>query len=354
MAEVAEAKKHTKEIKVSELKILGKLGNGAFGEVSRAIYRGTEVAVKFLRQVTPESTKDFEGEIAINELLPNHSRTVQMVAVAREHPQAIVMDLYPHRSVEDYLKLHPLSNLGFPQALQLLVDVSAGLVNMHSENVIHRDIALRNALLKLDMSASIADFGLSLLLPEGQSVGRKTPEERKVEKIPITTSAPEALASGEYSTKSDVYMFGLLIWELFSGKSPFKDDELFLSCAHSDVEAATYDYSAAYEASEEPSNYTYDVCYQEISDDDIGQKPKKDFKPFIQEVADNNHRPPVPASWPLELVEIIRRCWNPAPSERPTMSAVNEMLRHFQDVSMLFACFSTLWNMVSECAFVML
>ena len=346
MAEVAEAKRHTKEIKISELNILEKLGNGAFGEVSRAIYRGTEVAVKFLRDVTPESMKDFEGEIAINELLPNHARTVQMVAVARDEPQAIVMDLYPHRSVEDYLELHPLSNLGFQQAVQLLVDVSAGLVNMHSENVIHRDIALRNALLKLDMSASIADFGLSLLLPEGQSVGRRTPEERKVEKIPITTSAPETLASGEYSAKSDVYMFALLIWELFSGKAPFKDDELFLSCVHSsvanlDIEVTYESYGSAYGATEEPSEYAYDVCYQEIADDDIERKPKNRFQPFFEAVAHNDHRPPIPASWPLELVEIIRRCWHPSPSERPTMSAVNDMLRHFQDVSMLFACFST-------------
>ena len=93
-----------------------------------------------------------------------------------------------------------------------------------------RDIACRNVLINskdVGLRAAVSDFGLSLELTDGKTVGRSP---KKAEFIPLNISAPEALAHGLYSEKTDVYMFGMLCYELFARKNPYEGTAIVDEC----------------------------------------------------------------------------------------------------------------------------
>ncbi|KAK6731775.1 hypothetical protein RB195_007932 [Necator americanus] len=85
---------------------------------------------------------------------------------------------------------------------------------LQSKNIIHRDVAARNCLLGEDECVKISDFGLSFI--------GKTLRQKKLKKVPLRWLSPETLKSGVYTTKTDVYSFSIMIWEIYSfGQLPF-------------------------------------------------------------------------------------------------------------------------------------
>jgi serine/threonine protein kinase len=261
---------------------LGKqLGKGAFGCVRSAIHSGADVAVKLLNKVTEESLADFEHEIVINSLCPANEHTVRMVGVAKGKQTGILMELYPLCSIEDVLKAPDSAQLDFPTLLRMAVHVSAGLIHLHTYNVVHRDIACRNALLKTNYTAAVGDFGLSLVLPEGK-------EEAVAPKgaILMNTSAPETLKGRRYSKQTDVYMFGLFLWELFARRQPFSGHPVLARCAQS-----------------------------------------KDWSEFRKLVCEDHSRPDIPGDWPSLLVSLIKHSWHRKPEQRFKMDQINSQLR---------------------------
>ena len=94
-----------------------------------------------------------------------------------------------------------------------------------------RDIACRNVLVKdfvlEGLRAAVGDFGLSLELTDGKTEGTSP---KKAEFIPLNISAPEALAHGLFSEKTDVYMFGMLCYELFARKNPYEGTDIVDEC----------------------------------------------------------------------------------------------------------------------------
>lgn len=273
------------------------LSEGNFGKVSKAVYNGVDIAIKTLKSsASIISVADFDKEIDILSFIPPHPQVVKILGVTSE-PKGILMELYPLLSIEEYLIKQPnlteTSCLNFQKVLQITIDASASLIHIHKSGVVHCDVAARNFLLKVGaegFSASIADFGLSLVLPDGMSVGTRTEEEHKADQLPVNITAPERLKEGKYSPASDVYMFGLFLWELFQRQSPHVDNQLLIECLKN-----------------------------------------KDLLPWKKAICQENLRPEFGSDWPFALKNIVKGCWSKRPAERFSMGQVNKMLRDLKE-----------------------
>lgn len=195
------------------------LGSGAFGSVMRSTWRGADVAVKVIQcsDITEEEINDFRREVKMVALLGNHPNVVKLVGACTKPPRlAMVMQLCERGSVYDYVvrKKLPLTPL---QCVSIARDTAAGLLHLFSEGVVHRDIAARNVLLDRNLRAYVNDFGLSRAKDLAQAVSRT-----KQLIGPIKWMAPESLlAPGTYSFETDVWGFGVFLFELNAHTDPY-------------------------------------------------------------------------------------------------------------------------------------
>ncbi|KAL5107085.1 Tyrosine-protein kinase Fer [Taenia crassiceps] len=214
--------------------LLEKIGQGNFGEVHRGIYNGREVAVKTCRAGPAEveiRRKFLQGEAtALNFFHPN---VVRLLGIAvRSHPIMIVMEYVAGGSLLSFLRRNG-QNAETRLLLRMCVDAANGMAYLESKNCIHRDLAARNCLLTEDRVLKIADFGMAReehVYEPGQSAEEGERKRHKKSKklsdrngpIPIKWTAPEALYSNRYTSKCDVWSFGILLWEIFSaGDTPY-------------------------------------------------------------------------------------------------------------------------------------
>ncbi|KAH9278330.1 Tyrosine-protein kinase Fer [Echinococcus granulosus] len=214
--------------------LLEKIGQGNFGEVHRGIYNGREVAVKTCRAGPAEveiRRKFLQGEAtALNFFHPN---VVRLLGIAvRSHPIMIVMEYVAGGSLLSFLRRNG-QNADIRLLLRMCVDAANGMAYLESKNCIHRDLAARNCLLTEDLVLKIADFGMAReehVYEPGQSAEEGERKRHKKSKklsdrngpIPIKWTAPEALYSNRYTSKCDVWSFGILLWEIFSaGDTPY-------------------------------------------------------------------------------------------------------------------------------------
>jgi len=157
------------------------------------------------------------------------------------------------------------------------VGASAGLVQLHAHNVVHGDVASRNLLLDFNNNCCVCDFGMSHIMPTGQTTVQTT----LTDLLPIAWSSPETLEKRLWSDKSDVYSFGITIMEVLSRQEPYHGMDLLRTVAPG-------------------------VC-----------KAKQPLRPTISEW------------WPDQLVEIAVDCLEHKAADRPTMMAVNQRLRRY-------------------------
>lgn len=201
----------------ADVQLLEKIGQGNFGEVHRGMYNGRMVAVKTCRAnpVEVEVRRKFlQGEAtALNFCHPN---IVQLIGIAvRTHPIMIVMEYVAGGSLLAYLR-RTRNNPDIGILIRMSVDAANGMAYLESKNCIHRDLAARNCLLTEDLTLKIADFGMAREEHVYELSDRNGP-------IPIKWTAPEALASNRYTSKCDVWSFGILLWEMFtSGDTPYR------------------------------------------------------------------------------------------------------------------------------------
>ncbi|CAF3398988.1 unnamed protein product [Rotaria sp. Silwood1] len=194
-----------------EIKVFDQLGQGNFGEVFRGEYRNTPVAVKILRStIADRSSKD--REIFINEALLlkryKHKRIVNLFGIAAHHePLMIVMELVEKGSLRDYLKNN---DFRVSQLIQICTEIAKGMAYLESNHVIHRDLAARNCLVDKNGRVKVADFGLSRCLHEDEEYFSQ------IKEFPVRWWAVEVLSNGPYTHKSDVWSYGITIWEVFS------------------------------------------------------------------------------------------------------------------------------------------
>ncbi|XP_036594361.1 tyrosine-protein kinase Fer isoform X1 [Trichosurus vulpecula] len=193
------------------------LGKGNFGEVYKGTLKDkTAVAVKTCKEDLPQELKiKFLQEAKILKQY-DHPNIVKLIGVCTQRqPIYIIMELIPGGDFLSFLRKKK-DELKPRQLVKFSLDAASGMAYLESKNCIHRDLAARNCLVGENNILKISDFGMSRQEDGGiySSSGLK--------QIPIKWTAPEALNYGRYSSESDVWSFGILLWETFSlGVCPY-------------------------------------------------------------------------------------------------------------------------------------
>ncbi|XP_043409382.1 tyrosine-protein kinase Srms [Prionailurus viverrinus] len=253
----------------SEFALRRKLGEGYFGEVWEGLWLdSTPVAVKVIKSAYVKLA-DLTKEIQTLKSL-RHERLIRLHAVCSAgEPVYIVTELMRKGNLQAFLGSPEGRALGLSLLLGFACHVAEGMSYLEERRIVHRDLAARNVLVGDDLGCKVADFGLARLLKEdiySPSSGSK---------IPVKWTAPEAANYRVYSQKSDVWSFGVLLYEVF----------------------------------------TYGQCpYEGLSNHET-----------LQQVT-WGYRLPRPASCPAEVYALMLECWRSSPEERPAFAALQETL----------------------------
>ncbi|KFO24343.1 Cytoplasmic tyrosine-protein kinase BMX [Fukomys damarensis] len=203
------------ELRREEIALLKELGRGQFGVVQLGKWKGQyDVAVKMIKEGSMSEDEFFQEAQTMMKL--SHPKLVKFYGVcSKKYPIYIVTEYITNGCLLNYLKGHG-KGLEPSQLLEMCYDVCEGMAFLESQQFIHRDLAARNCLVDSDLSVKVSDFGMTRYVLDDQyvsSVGTK---------FPVKWSAPEVFHYFKYSSKSDVWAFGILMWEVFSlGKQPY-------------------------------------------------------------------------------------------------------------------------------------
>jgi len=201
------------EIEFSDLTFGDEIGRGAYGVVFKGKWRGGNVALKIIQNVNRD---EVAMEASLMKQIRPHSNVVQFLGVC-DRPDCLVLvtEFVNQGSLVNFLWTEKLESA---QLKQILSGTAAGMYHLANEGIVHRDLAARNILLQKfapDIVPKITDFGMSrFVLQETGTTATVTG--------PLKWMAPESLNSGSYSEKSDVWSFGVLMWEVLSrGETPY-------------------------------------------------------------------------------------------------------------------------------------
>ncbi|XP_051781527.1 tyrosine-protein kinase SRK2 [Erpetoichthys calabaricus] len=265
------------EIERSSVKLIKKLGAGQFGEVYRGLWNGTTpVAVKTLKQGSMDPN-DFLREAQIMKML-RHPRLIQLYAVCtKEEPIYIITELMKNGSLLQYLQRDAGATVILKIQVDMAAQIASGMAYLEMKNYIHRDLAARNVLVGENNTCKVADFGLArVFMTENESVY----EAKEGCKFPVKWTAPEAISLSQFTIKSDVWSFGILLYEIITyGKMPY------------------------------PGMVNFQVV-QELS---------------------AGYRMPCPMNCPPEFYEIMKECWKENASDRPTFETLQWKFEDFFD-----------------------
>ncbi|XP_070607551.1 fibroblast growth factor receptor 3 isoform X2 [Erythrolamprus reginae] len=275
---------------------LGKpLGEGCFGQVVMAEAMGIDkeksskpvtVAVKMLKDdATDKDLSDLVSEMEMMKMIGKHKNIINLLgACTQDGPLYVLVEYASKGNLREYLRARrlpgmdysfdtckiPEEQLTFKDLVSCAYQVARGMEYLASQKCIHRDLAARNVLVTEDNVMKIADFGLARDV-HNIDYYKKTTNGR----LPVKWMAPEALFDRVYTHQSDVWSFGVLLWEIFTlGGSPYPG-----------------------------------IPVEEL------------FK-LLKE----GHRMDKPANCNPDLYMIMRECWHAVPSQRPTFKQLVEDL----------------------------
>ena len=261
-----------KEIDPSEIEKDSIIGVGEFGDVWKGNLvrheRKIPVALKILKPASIEKNKDdFFKEASVMGQF-SHPNVIFLYGVTLRKPIMIVTPFMENGSLDKYLISH-MNNVPFPELVAICYGVSRGMVYLSLLGFVHRDLASRNILLDKDLTPKITDFGLS----------RETEEDfYRVQtggKIPVRWTAPEAILYRKFNTASDMWSFGVLMWEVMSyGQTPYGDTD----------------------------NFT------------------------IMDELQKGYRLPAPDNCPSVIYTLMLSCWNKLPEQRPSFTDIQQSL----------------------------
>ncbi|XP_064636639.1 tyrosine-protein kinase Tec-like isoform X2 [Lineus longissimus] len=204
------------EIDPNDIQLLEELGSGQFGTVRKGMMRGnTVVAVKMMKQ-DKMSEDEFIEEARVMQNLQN-ANLVQLYGICTKKPIYIVTEYMMNGSLLHYLRRRRSRFVGkVGTLLDMCIQICQGMAFLESKSFIHRDLAARNCLVGERNQVKVADFGLARFVLDDQYTSSSGT------KFPIKWSPPEVLNYCKFSSKSDVWAFGVLMWEVFTcGEMPY-------------------------------------------------------------------------------------------------------------------------------------
>uniref|UniRef100_A0A8C2CVL8 receptor protein-tyrosine kinase n=1 Tax=Cyprinus carpio TaxID=7962 RepID=A0A8C2CVL8_CYPCA len=216
-----------KEIDVSTVKIEEVIGAGEFGEVykgrlklpgKREIY----VAIKTLKAgYSEKQRRDFLSEASIMGQF-DHPNIIRLEGVVtKSRPVMIVTEFMENGALDSFLRQNDGQFTGI-QLVGMLRGIAAGMKYLSEMNYVHRDLAARNILVNSNLVCKVSDFGLSRYLQEDTSDPTYTSSLGG--KIPVRWTSPEAIAYRKFTSASDVWSYGIVMWEVMSfGERPYWD-----------------------------------------------------------------------------------------------------------------------------------
>ncbi|NWT55859.1 EPHB5 protein, partial [Erythrocercus mccallii] len=216
-----------KEIDVSLIKIEEVIGSGEFGEVcfGRLKHPGKReymVAIKTLKSgYTEEQRREFLSEASIMGQF-EHPNVIHLEGVVtKSRPVMIVTEFMENGSLDSFLRQKE-GQFSVLQLVGMLRGIAAGMRYLSDMNYVHRDLAARNILVNSNLVCKVSDFGLSRFLEDDAS--NPTYTGGLGCKIPIRWTAPEAIQYRKFTSSSDVWSYGIVMWEVMSyGERPYWD-----------------------------------------------------------------------------------------------------------------------------------
>ncbi|QHN95982.1 G-type lectin S-receptor-like serine/threonine-protein kinase At4g27290 [Arachis hypogaea] len=195
-----------------------KLGEGGFGSVYKgALENGTEIAVKRLSIDSEQGLDELKNEVQLIAKLQHRNLVKLLGCCIQPNEKLLIYELVPNRSLDTFIFDDSRRKLlDWAKRFQIIGGTARGLVYLHQDSrlrVIHRDLKASNILLDKDMNAKISDFGLARTFAGDQS-------EATTKRVMGTYGyiSPEYAVHGSFSTKSDVFAFGVIVLEIVSGK----------------------------------------------------------------------------------------------------------------------------------------
>ncbi|KAK1795218.1 hypothetical protein P4O66_010393, partial [Electrophorus voltai] len=250
------------------------IGEGQFGDVHQGVYVCPEspalsVAVKTCKNSTSDSVREKFLQEALTMRQFDHPHIVKLIGVITENPVWIIMELCTLGELRSFLQVRKYS-LDLATLILFAYQLSTALAYLESKRFVHRDIAARNVLVSSADCVKLGDFGLSRYMEDSSYY------KASKGKLPIKWMAPESINFRRFTSSSDVWMFGVCMWEiLMYGVKPFQGVK---------------------------------------NNDVIGR-------------IENGERLAMPHNCPPTLYSLMTKCWAYDPSKRPRFNELKAQLR---------------------------
>eukprot|EP01113_Clastostelium_recurvatum_P031502 TRINITY_DN3939_c0_g1_i2.p1 TRINITY_DN3939_c0_g1~~TRINITY_DN3939_c0_g1_i2.p1 ORF type:complete len:1097 (-),score=195.72 TRINITY_DN3939_c0_g1_i2:87-3377(-) len=204
-------------IQYEDVKILEKLGDGSSGIVFRGEWRGISVAIKELQHVSPAKSAAFYDEAELMKTISPHPNVLQLYGVVTEPRFLIVTEFMDQGGLHAKLVDQKRQPLPLDLLKRIVMSVALGMNHLHEEGIIHRDLAARNILVNKSWDVKVADFGMSR-----EATLEQESQQTQSTVGPLKWMSPESILNRQYSKKSDVWSFGVVVWEVFHfGRTPY-------------------------------------------------------------------------------------------------------------------------------------
>lgn len=256
------------EVDRATIRMGRKLGSGQYGDVYEAVWTTCmqRVAVKTLKEEAMD-VDDFLKEANVMKRL-KHKNLVQLIGLCtRDTPMFIITEFMVNGNLLDYLRDEDRQKeIGPTAMMHIASQVAEGMAYLEKNKFIHRDLAARNCLVGDNLTVKLADFGLARFLTQDDPYTAKAGS-----KFPIKWTAPESINYNRFTIKSDVWAFGICLWEIATlGATPYPGMDLYI----------------------------------------------------VLEKLEHGYRMPRPQGCPPEVYQLMRDCWQQDPRQRPAFKQI--------------------------------